>query len=190
MDVQTLIGDLLKISIPAAVVLYAMYMTFRVFAQKEMQQIQAQLQLRETDLAMKREESAQVNKEQTLPIRLQAYERMCLFLERISPAQLVPRMNNDEFSVGLLQQILIREIRNEYAHNLSQQMYMSDQAWILIKRAMEEMIVLINNTAMSLDEDSAGINLAKKILENVRDHDINPTHDALQFLKDEIRHLF
>ncbi len=186
--------ELIKILLPAALVLYAMFLVVRSFVSKEIQQTQAiqeaQLKQKQIELDLKQKEVELKNKEQTLPIRLQAYERMCLFLERISPAQLIPRMNNQEFSVGLFQQILIQEIRNEFAHNLSQQMYLSDEAWLLIKRAMEETILLINNSTMELNEDAPGIELAKQILGNVREHGINPSGDALQYLKEEMRQFF
>lgn len=186
--------ELVKILVPSAILLYAMFLVIRTFVNKEIQQLRentrAQVEMRQADMAIKQKEVELKNKEQVLPTRLQAYERMCLFLERISPTQLVPRVNNPEFSVGLFHQVLIQEIRNEFAHNLSQQMYVSDDAWLLITKAMEEMIVLVNNSMMGVNEDAPGWELGKKVLENVREHNIEPTKDALQFLKDEVRTLF
>lgn len=185
-----LIADLIKLILPAGLVLYAMYLAVRAFIHKEIQQMQSLVQTSRNELEIKKTELSLKNKEQMLPIRLQAYERMCLFLERISPHQLILRLNNSEFSVGLFQQILIQEIRNEFGHNLSQQMYMSDEAWIWIKKAMEETILFINNSALELNEDSNGLELAKKILENSHHLQIDTTRDALQFLKNEIRQFF
>jgi hypothetical protein len=115
---------------------------------------------------------------------------MTLFLERISPSHLVPRLNNPDFTVGFFQQVLIQEVRNEFGHNLSQQIYLSSDAWLLIKQALEESILLMNNSAMALDENTDGVELAKKILTNVREHSINPTENALEFLKAEVRTMF
>ncbi len=189
-----LISELVKLLLPAALVMWAMYLTIRSLSQKEITTARSffenQAQIREAEREIQDKELQLKNREQVLPIRFQAYERMCLFLERISPAQLVPRMNNPEFSVGLFQQVLLQEIRNEFAHNLSQQMYMSNDAWLWIKKAMEETVVMINNSATSLDEDAPGIELAKRILENARDHDWHPSQDALLFLKEEIRQFF
>ncbi|MCU0446149.1 MAG: hypothetical protein MUE85_14680 [Microscillaceae bacterium] len=189
-----LVADLLKVLLPAALVLYAMYLTVKSFINKDIQQAktlaEANAQIKQAEVLEKQKEIELKNKEITLPIRLQAYERMCLFLERISPTQLIPRLNNPEFAVGLFQAILIQEIRNEYAHNLSQQMYISNEAWDLIVKAMEEMILLINNSTLELHEDSPGIELAKQVLIISRDLGVNPTRDALQFLKDEMRQLF
>lgn len=186
--------DLFKILLPAALVLYGMYIVVESFVKKELGQIdkakEAELQLRQADLEIKKAEVELKNKSESLPIRLQAYERMTLFLERIAPSQLVPRLNNPDLSVGFFQQLLIQEVRNEFGHNLSQQIYLSSEAWLLIKQALEETILLINNSALTLDEHTEGVELAKKILGNVREHGINPTENALEFLKAEVRGLF
>ena len=72
------------------------------------------------------------------PIRLQAYERSTLFLERISPEALIPRVHKNGMSARQLQQEMLNDVRREFDHNLSQQMYMSDQVWMVIKKAKEE----------------------------------------------------
>jgi len=167
-----------------------MYLTVRSFAQKEIKQLEyerdirlAQTQERKTELALK-------NQAETLPIRLQAYERMILFLERISPAQLILRLNQQEYPVAVLHYLLLQEIRNEYGHNVSQQMYMTNAAWDMIKKSMEETMVLINRSAMGLDEEAPSNELAKNILNNAREFEINPSLDALEFLKTEVRQSF
>ena len=186
--------EILKLILLPGFILYAMYVTVRSFVNKEIEQSkslnQKEVQLKEAEVALRQKEVELKNKEQTLPIRLQAYERMTLFLERISPAQLIPRVNNPDFSVGLLHQVLIQEIRNEFAHNLAQQLYLSDEAWLLIKKSVEESILFINNSMVDLDEDAPGVELAKRILSNAHAHNINPIGDALQFIKDEIRQNF
>lgn len=186
--------EILKLILLPGFVLYAMYVTIRSFIQKDIEQTknlhQTEIRLKEAEISLRQKEVELKNKEQMLPLRLQAYERMCLFLERISPAHLIPRMNNPNFSVGLLQQVLIQEIRNEFAHNLSQQIYMSDEAWLLIKKSVEESVLLINNSVLNLHEDAPGVELAKQILGNAHAHGIDPVGDALQYLKDEIRQNF
>ncbi|MCS6821753.1 MAG: hypothetical protein NZ551_07780 [Microscillaceae bacterium] len=175
-----LLIDILKITLPAGLVLYAMYLVVKSLAQKELQEKQLEL----------KRIIQEKNTEHILPIRLQAYERLGLLLERISPTNLVMRLNNAEFSVGLFQHILVNEIRNEFAHNLSQQMYISDEAWLLTRKAVEETILFINNVASSLPEDNNGTELAKKLLETVASQNVYPTQEALQFLKAELRQMF
>lgn len=175
--------ELLKITLPAGLVLYAMYLTVRSFVNKELQQKYAELKNKQLLL----EES---NKDKTLPMRLQAYERLTLFLERISPAQIVPRLSNPELNVAIFRQILTNEIRNEFAHNLAQQMYLSDDLWISIKKAKEEMIVLINQSSETLEEEANSLELSKKILENAQQFDINPAEEAIRNLKAEVSQLW
>ena len=74
------------------------------------------------------------------PIRLQAYERMALFLERISPNSLVLRVFRPGMDTSALQAAMTKTIRDEWEHNLSQQIYISSEAWNRIREAKEEMI--------------------------------------------------
>lgn len=113
-----------KILLPAALVLYAMYLGVKVMIAK-------QLTVHEMEIQQK-------NIAITLPIRLQAYERMSLFLERIAPNNLIVRLNQPELSSREFHQMLLEDIRNEYNHNVSQQVYMSDEVWQEIKTAKEE----------------------------------------------------
>ncbi|MEQ6118054.1 hypothetical protein [Reichenbachiella sp. MALMAid0571] len=165
-----------KIILPAGAVLYAVFLTVRMFLTKD-------LEKRLLELKMK-------NSETVLPIRLQAFERICLFLERISPNNLIMRVNDDEYKSGQFQQILLHEIREEYNHNLSQQVYMADETWDLVKNAMEEIVMIINEAAGAVDQDSKSIELAKKIFQVTMSREKQAVDYALQTLKEEIRLVF
>jgi hypothetical protein len=181
---------LLQVLLPASLVLYAMYLTIRSFAQKEIQQMSYERDIRLAHSQEKKTELLLKNQAEVLPVRLQAYERMLLFLERTSPAQLILRLNMPEMTAPVLQYILLQEIRNEYGHNVSQQMYMSNEAWDFVRKAMEQTVVLINNSAMGLEEDAPSSELAIRILHIVREFDLNPSTDAIEFLKAEVRQEF
>ncbi|HSZ71289.1 MAG TPA: hypothetical protein VK750_01350 [Cytophagaceae bacterium] len=173
---EQLLGDLLKIVIPAGMILYAMYLVVKSFLSKDFERRLVDLKVKNTEIV--------------LPIRLQAYERMSLFLERISLSHLIVRVNDPSYNVAQFQQILLAEIRNEFQHNLSQQVYMSDQTWILIKKAMEDIVSTINLAGSVLPSDARGIELARKVFEIQSDRSEDPTAPALKFLKDEIRKVF
>lgn len=170
------ITDLLKITLPASLVLLGMYLTARNFLEKEFERRLAEIKLKNT--------------ETITTIRLQAYERMCLFLERISPENMLTRLQVSQFTSDELQQILLHEIRNEFAHNFSQQMYMSNEAWNMVQTAREEIVSLINNSAAQVAPENNGLELAKKILENANNYDIRPTIAAISFLKNELKQFF
>ena len=165
-----------KIIIPASVVLYAVYLIVRAFIGKE--------------LDMKRLEVRGRSIETILPSRLQAYERMALFLERISPQNLLVRLNNPAFSAKDFQKVLLDEIRNEYNHNVAQQIYMSEGIWEMIKNAKEDLIIQINEAASLMKEDATGIDLAKQIFQFAMDKKVEPIPHALSELKKEIQQIF
>lgn len=165
-----------KMILPAGAVLYAMFLTTRMFLNKEYEK-------KLIDIKIK-------NNETVLPIRLQAYERICLFLERIAPKNLVVRLNIGELSAGELQQVLIHEVREEFSHNLSQQVYMSEESWNLVKNAMEEIVMLINESAGELESEAKSIDLARRIFEKVIEKQELGTDTALSFVKNEIQQVF
>jgi hypothetical protein len=130
------------------------------------------------------------NSEVILPIRLQAYERIILFLERITPSNMLIRVGASGLSAGAYQAELLQEIRAEYTHNLSQQLYMSEAAWQQVKKAKEDVVSMINQNYQNLQDKSKGTDLAKRILENVLHQEVDPTAQALQFLKRELHEIF
>lgn len=168
--------DFIKILIPASVVLYAAFLMVRTFAQKEIE--------------LKKLEVRSRSIETILPNRLQAYERITLFLERIAPQNLLVRVNTGGMPAKEFHQILLSEIRNEYNHNVSQQVYMSESVWDLVKSAKEELIVTINDASSMMSMESTSIDLSKKIFEKAIEKDIDPIAHALTELKKEIQRTF
>ena len=115
-------------------------------------------------LQMKIDERRETLKTVT-PIRLQAYERMALFLERIAPGSLVLR-----------------------CYNLSQQVYVSSELWTSIREAKDEMINLVNSAAVSLTEETDPTRLAASIFASAAQH--SPCDTALEALHKEVNELF
>ena len=165
-----------KILIPAAIVLYAVYLMVRSFIQRE--------------IDLKKLEVRGRSIETILPVRMQAYERMVLFLERISPQNLLIRLNNPGFSARDFQKILLDEVRNEYNHNVSQQVYMSEDVWNQIKNAKEDLIIMINEAASQLPAEASSIDLAKKVFQMSMDRKVDLISHSLSELKKEIQQIF
>ena len=128
------------------------------------------------------------SKEMVTPIRLQAYERMAMFLERIDPNQLLFRVSNPELTAYQMQTILLATIRSEYEHNLSQQVYISPEAWEGIKNAKEKVVNVINLAAGHLEEGAMSTDLAGEVLTAVADE--SPTAAAMAELKKDIALLY
>lgn len=123
----------------------------------------------------------------TLPIRLQAYERMALFLERISIPSLVVRVAPKTADKDAYEKLLIKNIENEFEHNLSQQIYLTDECWNIIKAAKSATVQMIRKAAMS-ETDSAD-KLREDVLTQTMDKQ-NPSATALSFVKKEISELW
>lgn len=122
-----------------------------------------------------------------LPLRLQAYERMALFLERIAIPSLIVRISPKSSDKAEYENLLIRHIETEFEHNLSQQIYMSDECWNIIKAAKNATIQAIRRAGMS-STDSAG-KLREDILNDTMDKQ-SPSATALAFIKKEIGELW
>lgn len=165
-----------KILLPASLVLYAVYLTVRSFIHRELESKRMEIRARSI--------------ETILPNRLQAYERMCLFLERISPPNLLLRLNNPGYTAREFHKLLLDEIRNEYNHNVSQQIYMSDEVWNMIRNAKEDLTILINEASAGLEGEATALDLSRRIFELTLEKKVEPISHALVELKKEIQQTF
>ena len=138
-------------------------------------------------LQMKLDERQETLKVVT-PIRLQAYERMTLFLERIGPNSLVLRCYQPGMDLHLLQGVMTKNIRDEWEHNLSQQVYLSAELWTRIREAKDEMVNLVNSAAVSLPDTDDPTRLAAAIFASVADR--SPVDGALDAMHAELHELF
>ncbi|QDO95343.1 hypothetical protein FNB79_15640 [Formosa sediminum] len=119
-----------------------------------------------------------------LPLRLQAYERMTLFLERITPSKLLIRVQPMSEDKNDYETLLISNIEQEFEHNLSQQIYISDECWSIILTAKNSTIQLVRKAAMSEKTDSAN-KLREVILSEMMEKRA-PSDAALSFIKEEV----
>jgi len=127
------------------------------------------------------------NKKISLPVKLQAFERMTLYLERINPSKLlirVPSINNDKNAYAIS---LINTIEQEFEHNLTQQIYISEKCWSIIIASKNTTIQLINKTS-----EETIITNAQELREAILQKMVKgnaPSNTALAFIKDEVRNL-
>ncbi|MEI7597386.1 MAG: hypothetical protein WCK02_16680 [Bacteroidota bacterium] len=168
--------EILKYILPSGVVLATAYFLLKMFFDQEKMR-------KGVDIKIK-------SQRVTLPIRLQAYERIVLFLERISPDNLVMRLANPRYTAQQMQMELISAVRSEFEHNMSQQLYVSDEAWTLVKNAKEEVIKLINTSLGQLNDNATAHELSAKVIEMYASIPNFPTNIAMEFAKQEIRRVF
>ncbi|MFY0591272.1 hypothetical protein [Roseivirga sp.] len=168
--------EFLMILIPATLVMYAMFLVVRNFLQK-------QFDHRLLDLKIK-------NNETVIPIRLQAYERIALLLERISPNNMLIRLSDPSMSAFAFQQLLLKEIREEFNHNLSQQVYMSEEVWSKVRVTVNDIVTAVQDSALKMDESKSAIDLAEAIFAYMISMDRDPVGEALSMVRNETQHLF
>lgn len=129
--------------------------------------------------------SGKKNQSIVLPLRLQAYERMALFLERIDPNQLVMRIHAVGLTVAEEHSLLLTAIRSEFEHNLSQQIYISDPVWQKICEAKSDIETIINTVAADMDKSAESREFAETILTVVAEKPI--VELAIQILKADMQ---
>jgi len=127
------------------------------------------------------------NQNAALPLRLQAYERMTLFLERISMGKILLRIKPSNLSKDEYERLLAQTIDQEFEHNLAQQIYMTAECWNVIKTAKNATIGIIRKTGLRENIDSAE-KLREVILTNLMDQ-AAPTDAALEFVKKEVKNI-
>lgn len=123
-----------------------------------------------------------------LPLRLQAYERMTLFLERIEPNKILIRIKPTNDNLLDYQSLLISAIEQEYEHNLTQQIYISKEAWSLIVTAKNTTIQIIRN--MVKENNIAHPNKFREELLGKYFNTLAPSQQAILYLKDEVSQLW
>jgi hypothetical protein len=168
--------EILKYTVPSAIIFVGVYFILKSFFENEQ---------RKRELSFKND-----NYKLITPIKLQAYERMVLFLERANLSNLVMRTYAGGMSSSLLHSSMLASIRHEYEHNIALQLYIPTVTWKMIKSSKEETIKVINNCADQLNSDASGLELSQFILELAGKVKTTPTEIALEALKSELNKTF
>lgn len=163
------------IIVPAGAVLF----TAKTFLDK-----QSQKEVVNLNLELKKQ-----RQEYFLPTRVEAYQRLILLMERISPKSLIVRTHQSHFTALQFQGELLQAIRQEFEHNVTQQLFVSPQAWKLAQDAKEETIRILNLAAKQMDENASGMDLSTKLFEIVAEVEVLPTDIAVDFIKKEFQEL-
>jgi hypothetical protein len=164
--------DILKITIPALIVFFTTWVLLRNMIRNDQDKRKQELILQ--------------NSRTVIPLKLQAYERIVLFLERISLESLLVRVSTSNMTTPQLHSALLNAIRSEFEHNLSQQIYMSPQAWEVVRNARSNMIKIINSEVEKMPVNSSGMALSKQLLEKIMELEKEPTRVAIEYIKGEV----
>lgn len=170
------LNDVLLFCLPSLITGGLAYVIIQKFMQKES----------EKHLLEVRKENIKLS----LPIRLQAYERLLLLLERMDPAQVVNRLIKPGMTSKQIQLLIITTISEEFNHNITQQVYVSNRLWQEIKQAKDDSIKLVSITATKVDPKSEAITYSRKLIEVQNSEELYTTQTAIQLLKKEIKTIF
>jgi hypothetical protein len=177
---ETIIFQIALIVVPAgAVMLTAIYFLRQ---QSDAKVRNAKIELTQT-LKKQRQEFF-------LPSRLEAYQRSVLFLERIHPNSLVMRLHNPGLPAMAFQVKLLESIREEYEHNIAQQLFISPSAWEMVKKSKEETLKIIQLAGKQMDATSMSMDLSAKIFEIIGEIGELPSEITVEILKKELQELF
>lgn len=167
--------EILKYCIPAICVLLTTWIVMHKFYKSENEKRLWELK--------------RLSQKEISPLRMRAYERLALLLERTTPEHMLIDLNLAEMTPLQVQAHLMHATRLEYDHNLSQQVYVSEEVWRLIENAKNQTIAFINSIAQQLPPESTALDYAKMLITAYATNGDTPNEMALQALKKEVQTL-
>ena len=164
--------DLFKISIPALLVFFTAQYLIRQTLEGYQQTLARQLKSEQTRL--------------TMPLKLQAYERLALFCDRIFLPSLLLRVFERQLTVVQLKSTLLIQIQQEYEHNITQQVYVSEALWKIMLAARDEVVQTILSVAAPLDPQAPADVLRQAILQAMNERQVSGSEKAQEAIRKEI----
>lgn len=163
--------EIIKITVPALVVFFTVYYLMKTYLDKQYQ--------------LKVLEFKQLQSGATVPARLQAYERLSLFCERIAIPSLMLRLREEGQSNALLRMAMLITIQQEFEHNITQQVYVSEQLWQIVKIARDNTVLEINGLYENVDPSGSSKELASTLLNQQESRSASSLSTALSAIKKE-----
>ncbi len=173
---MSVILEIVKLTLPALIVFLTVYYMLKQLLRHQQQQ---------TMLELRRDQQ-----EAALPLRMQAYERLSLFCERISLPSLLLRVRKEGMTAADLRVALLFTIQQEYEHNLTQQVYISRQLWDIIQAARDDVVNTISVVAEDIADEADGRKLAGGILDLLARRGVSGPEKALDAIRKEAGLLF
>ena len=165
--------EIVKITVPALVVFFTVYWLFKKFIEGQYHMEMLKFQ--------------QSQGKRSFPVKLKAFERLTLMLDRMSVPQLLLRLRNSKMSGEDLQDALIIAVQKEYEHNVAQQVYISDKLWEIIKLAKDEVLHLISRAGDQANKSSTAADFSASLMDLYRKQQVDPVQTALSAIKKEAK---
>jgi hypothetical protein len=167
----SIILEIVKITVPALIVFLTVYHLMKKY-------VEGQQQLKMIELRRQQQET-------TLPIRLQAYERLSLLCERMSIPNLLLRVRRDGMTASELRLALLLGIQQEYEHNITQQVYVSQQLWEIIKIARDDAVNSISLVAEKVGPEATAREFSEVLINFLSNREATGPDKALEAIKKE-----
>ncbi len=169
--------ELIKYTLPALVVVLVVYLMMKSHFENDYK-----LKL----LQLKADSSKDV-----IPLKLQAYERLTIFVHRISPENLIPRINQPGMSAQQFKVALIQSIQQEFEHNITQQVYVSNGVWGAVVSFKNTFANIVNVKSKSLKEGDSAYDLGKLIVEEfLNNEELLTASKVNDVIKAEVKSVF
>lgn len=167
----SVILEIIKITVPALIVFFTVYYMLK-------QYLDGQLRLKSLEFKQNQQKT-------TIPLRLQAYERLSLFCERISIPNLVLRLRQEEMSAAELRMAMLISTQQEFEHNITQQVYVSEQLWQIIKIARDDVMTVINEVYKKQEPGASMETFISALFAHLNEREFMPLNQALIAIKKE-----
>jgi aspartyl/asparaginyl-tRNA synthetase len=115
---------------------------------------------------------------------------MIIFVDRINPSNLLLRLHQSGIETAALQIIAVNEIKTEFQHNITQQLYLEPTTWKVLQQLKDDTITMINNAVKNLPTDASGLELSKRVLNHMSEIEENPYELTIGLIKQDIHRLF
>jgi hypothetical protein len=168
--------EILRLTLPGLIVFATAYFILKQYLTN--QQVLKQMEIKQNQQGT------------TTPLRLQAYERLSLFCERINLPSLMLRVRDNALSAGQFKALLLINIQQEYEYNITQQVYVSDQLWEIVKIARDDSVSTISLASEMVNNEADSLELAQAIISILEKRGITAIDKALQAIKREAAILF
>ncbi|MCB0639797.1 MAG: hypothetical protein KDC54_24405 [Lewinella sp.] len=173
---DSIILEIVKIAFPALIVAFTIYFVLR-------EQFAQQARLRQL-------EKQREYKQASLPVRLQAYERLSLLCERLAIPSLLLRIRNEEMNAATLRISLMLAIQQEFEHNITQQVYVSDQLWAIIQATRDDALQFLDIVSEKVDKKATGAQFSEALLHFHAQREADPIATAQSAIRKEASGLF
>lgn len=173
---MNVILEIIKLTVPGLIVFATAYFVLKQYLDN--QRVMKQIELKQN------------SQNTTTPLRLQAYERLSLFCERINLPSLMLRVRNNEINAGQFKSLLLLSIQQEYEYNITQQVYVSDQLWEIVKISRDDSVSTISLASEMVNNQADSMELAQAIISILEKRGVTAIDMALQAIKKEAAVLF